>query len=454
MTSLTDSEEARLGITPESIGFEAWKDVVLELLTNALASKRLGESELVRQALEAEDEFIAKDDSKYAKAMREGPGAQLARRGWLLNELLDPKHAVLMPANDDDPQVDLLDCCIMIQAMVIGLLRFVSTDFFVSLEMGSQTAMVLMHMQTGNAAEQKVDVWSWRTAGVLSTQCSTGKMNLLFAIVTRQLSPPGEAHSHNGVPDARHEVYSIFEEMSLEASMSNPSKPNSKIELKPLSAEGRDEYMVQVLAAKHGYRGSIQGVPDTLRQFMSETAAGNPKYIKEMLDAIKTAGMLQFELPELDNDITEPRIKDRSRADLATVPTPSKMKATIMQQFDTLDPNLQMALKVASPLLYFSTGMLADVGLPDAVRQKLQGLFEDATREGILQAVSPVPEEVTAADPTATLAYGWLLHVMRHEVLASLLHSARERVRRPGWNWTRNPCQVPEIPIDLSGNWD
>ena len=142
-----------------------------------------------------------------------------------------------------------------------------------------------------------------------------------------------------------------------------------------------------------------------------------------------------------DNDITEPRIKDRSRADLATVPTPSKMKATIMQQFDTLDPNLQMALKVASPLLYFSTGMLADVGLPDAVRQKLQGLFEDATREGILQAVSPVPEEVTAADPTATLAYGWLLHVMRHEVLASLLHSARERVRRPGWNSTRNPCQ-------------
>ena len=49
-----------------------------------------------------------------------------------------------------------------------------------------------------------------------------------------------------------------------------------------------------MLQAKHGYRGDLQGVPLTLRAFMSEMAAGNPKYIKEMLDAIKAAGLLEF----------------------------------------------------------------------------------------------------------------------------------------------------------------
>ena len=80
----------------------------------------------------------------------------------------------------------------------------------------SQQAMVLIHMQTGSSAEAKLDVWSWRTASALSTQCSNRKMNLLFAVVTRQLAPLSDVDMSSS--DPRVEMYRRFEDMSLEAS--------------------------------------------------------------------------------------------------------------------------------------------------------------------------------------------------------------------------------------------
>ena len=53
-----------------------------------------------------------------------------------------------------------------------------------------------------------------------------------------------------------------------------------------------------------------------------------------------------------------------SYEDLNAVPAPSTMRATMLQQFDTLAPQLQHVLKTVSPLHTFSQAMLGDVGLP------------------------------------------------------------------------------------------
>ena len=72
---------------------------------------------------------------------------------------------------------------------------------------------------------------------------------------------------------------------------------------------------------------------------MSDRASGNPKYITEMLDAIAKAGLIKYETA----DDGTPRLIPRTAAELEAVQVPSKMKATVMQQFDSLDPSLQAA---------------------------------------------------------------------------------------------------------------
>tara|TARA_B110001452_G_scaffold69193_1_gene55822 strand:+ start:2527 stop:6096 length:3570 start_codon:yes stop_codon:yes gene_type:complete len=447
-------EEEEAGCSHEGLSFSAWREVVGSLLQKSKAAVTMGQAELVKLALAAEEAYQEKngDSRKDSRDTPRSPrvslgraeratfsekaanvstvseppvrGMELVKRAWLLNELLDEKHTVLVQPTKDDAPMSLTDCCWYVQAMIVGLLRFVSCG---GQGLVGQASMVLIHMQTGTSATQRVDLWSWRTASALSTQCAAGKMNMLFAVVTRQQTPLSQDESSDSRYDVHVELHRRFEDLSLDAEQSS-----SKIVLYPLGVKERDRYMVEVLKAKHGYPGELSGVPEDLRQFMSERGAGNPKYIKEMLDAVKDAGMLEFEVPGLDVDeeVTEPRVKPLKRAELLTVPTPSKIKGTVMQQFDTLDTALQMALKVASPCYFFSVGMFADVGLPPHVVKSLTRCFTTAVDDGILEEVSPVPHEVASADPGATRAYGWLLHVMREAVLASLLHSERERVEQ------------------------
>ena len=72
--------------------------------------------------------------------------------------------------------------------------------------------------------------------------------------------------------------------------------------------------------------------------------------------------------------------------------------------------------------------MLADVGLPDHISRRLVYWFNLATDEGILEQATPVPGDVSDADPSAQSAWRWLLCLMRDEVLANLLHAERKNV--------------------------
>ena len=45
----------------------------------------------------------------------------------------------------------------------------------------------------------------------------------------------------------------------------------------------REDYLMQVLREVYQYSGDVRGVPQDLFDFMSERAAGNPKYTTETL---------------------------------------------------------------------------------------------------------------------------------------------------------------------------
>ena len=146
--------------------------------------------------------------------------------------------------------------------------------------------------------------------------------------------------------------------------------------------------------------------------------------------------------------------------DLSAVPAPPKMKATLLQQFDTLAPALQASsppvsasvrgaldalatapccslgrrslpppprlhrpsppprrvqvlLKEVSPLRAFSEGIVVHLGLPDNIVKRLGLWFAAAVDEGILEILEPIPPEVLAADPGAKQAWGWLQLLMK-----------------------------------------
>jgi hypothetical protein len=100
-----------------------------------------------------------------------------------------------------------------------------------------------------------------------------------------------------------------------------------------------------------------------------------------------------------------------------------------LQLFETLEPALQTALRLAAPMETFSEVMLADVGLPSKIVRRLAHLFNMAVDEGILELYArAIPKEVHAADPTAARAWGWRMGMLRQEVLSSLLASEVQRV--------------------------
>ena len=58
--------------------------------------------------------------------------------------------------------------------------------------------------------------------------------------------------------------------------------------------EARERYLLQVLQERYHFSGQLHDVPRELIQFMSERAAGNPKYIMESLQALNDAEHLVF----------------------------------------------------------------------------------------------------------------------------------------------------------------
>ena len=56
---------------------------------------------------------------------------------------------------------------------------------------------------------------------------------------------------------------------------------------------------------------------------------------------------------------------------LAAIPTPQNIRSEALQLFESLDPALQTALRLAAPMEVFSEAMLTDVGLPGKIVRRL-----------------------------------------------------------------------------------
>ena len=240
-----------------------------------------------------------------------------------------------------------------------------------------------------------------------------------MCIVTRQINQIQDGWRE----DAGREIERTFSQLTAEA-----ERTRSLLKLLPLSNEVRKSYLLQVLQERYSYSGDQSGVPHQLVHFMSERAAGNPKYIEETLAELHKANLLNFQLDDEGDEGGGMVVEPLSLETLRAVPAPKKMVATVLQQFDMLEPQLQRVLKAVSPLGAFSAGMLVDIGLPGHIFRRLVYWFNLATDEGILEQATPIPEEVLSADPSAQNAWRWLLCLMRDQVLANLLHAERNNV--------------------------
>ena len=167
-------------------------------------------------------------------------------------------------------------------------------------------------------------------------------------------------------------------------------------------------------------------MPIAVTQCISDFAGGNPKYIEEVLDALVSAKAITVAKERESDGVMV--IRSQPLTDLKAVPPPPKMRAALLQQFDSLPPTLQHLLKTVSPLAAFSQGMLKALPLPSAVLARSAALLATAVSEGILEELKYVPMEVQKADPGAKHAWSWLQLLMRDEILSNLLHSDREEV--------------------------
>jgi len=281
---------------------------------------------------------------------------------------------------------------------------------------------VVLQLKRDTSRDLDLDSWSWRTALQISHEIAASRMRqVVLCIVTRQMNPIQDVWRETAV----REIGEIFSDLTTEA-----TRTRSLLKLLPLPTHARERYLVQVLRERYGYSGEVQGVPQSLLDFVSERTAGNPKYIEEMLQELHGQDMLQFELDDQGDEGGGMVVLPISDEDLRAVPNPPKMVGTVLQQFDTLEPQLQRVLKTVSPLMAFSEGMLVDVGLPSSLVRRLAHLFSVATDEGILEPCHQVPTDVLKADPNAKQAWRWLLLLMREEVLASVLHAERDRVEK------------------------
>ena len=197
------------------------------------------------------------------------------------------------------------------------------------------------------------------------------------------------------------------------------------LSLRPLPAVARDRYMLEVLHSRYAYTGDLSSVPLALVQVLSDYAAGIPKDIEYLLDALISAGAVRF---EVDSEDGAKVVRCASLAELKAVPPPPKLRGSLLQQFDSLPGQLQRLLKTLAPLPAFSLGILGALPLPADILKRTDALIASAVAEGILDEVRPVPADVLAADPGARKAWGWLQLLMRDELLGALLNSERQLV--------------------------
>ena len=334
----------------------AWRDMIARLLDSLVKSMGGSKADVVRAALAAEEELLISGNvsgvGEGALSPRGAGGAPsglgglaslasrlggLQKYAALVNELLpDGREPVF--ADEAPPDVMTTeDRALLKQSILLALLRLASRQGRV---------MILLQLVTGTSRDQDVDIWSWRAANAISIELSANRLTqVVMCIVTRQVNPSQDGWRET----SGREIERLFSQLTAEA-----ERTRSLLKLMPLSREARERYLLQVLQERYHFSGQLHDVPKELIQFMSERAAGNPKYIMESLQALNDAEHLVFDVDDRGDEGGGMVVRRVSLDTLRGTPAPTKMKATVLQQFDMLEPQLQRVLKLVSPLNAFS----------------------------------------------------------------------------------------------------
>ena len=283
---------------------------------------------------------------------------------------------------------------------------------------GHRRTLVIPHLigENENDIESCVDLWSWRLAAAMSDLLRVGALpRLVMCAVTRRLTLITDNRS------ATEEAHKAEMEHAFRTIMDAAQDTATFMNLAPLEPEGRARYLFELLRAHHGYLGDREGVPDTLVEAISQRAAGHPKFIEELLrEMIKTKAVV------VEQSSTGSRVRSASMGVLQAVQLPPTAQATLMQVFDCLPAPLQSVLKRVAPLACFSEGVLASLGLPAAIMERVSSLLARAVSEGLLQTVYVIPAELKSMDPSAALAWRWCHPLMRYQIESMVLASDRE----------------------------
>ena len=435
-TAATGASMRESTLVGEAPTFAIWQVVIEQALAAATSLGWADAAAFVHEALEAEAArpcVAPEDELLEHAALSDAERRELPRMAWLLNALVPEPTAPgaaaaaaaappLLPPPPEEEAAMALDLSYeaqgrLVQAMIVAMLRTLSAK---------KRLMVLLHLQTGTSRDQAVDLWSWRTAQLIAAESHDSRMRVMLSIVTRPVMLHVREPGAVGFSELDAEIDRIFAALTAFA-----ERTQSHLKLKPLDLRQRNCYLLDVLRERYHFSNErSDGVPLALIDFMSERAAGNPKFIEETLAELFKSGVIELAVDDLGDCGGGMHIDpmDVTIEQLREVPAPAKMKAAVLQQFDSLEPVLQRVLKLVSPLECFSEGMLSTLQLPDHIVPRLTQLFNRATEEGILEHLRDVPDDVVGADPGAKQAWGWLMHSMREFVLASLLQSEREMV--------------------------
>jgi len=290
--------------------------------------------------------------------------------------------------------------------------------------------MLLLHLDAGSGDE--APIWTWRLANLISAAISSESLPVVLCIVTSPTTAILAVGTDEDGELNRGSPFAMERATILSKIKSAAVKTDSYLKLEPLTLLAQHSYALQVLRAKYSYSGTLDGIPSSLLDFVVSRSGGKPVFIEQMLEVLDEQSLLTFTFDEEGVlDTGAEIVRDVPLEVLQEVPTPHNIRSEFLQLFESLDPALQAALRLAAPMEAFSEAMLAHVGLPSRIVGRLVHLFNMAVDEGILEAYSrAIPKEVLAADPTAATAWAWRMDFVQQEVLQATLASEVQRVER------------------------
>ena len=241
----------------------------------------------------------------------------------------------------------------------------------------------------------------------------------------------------------------------------------SFVVLEPFDEPARLKYLYDVLRKRHGFEGELTDLPQHLIRYVSETAAGVPKHIENLVAALFDKEQLRIEIA----DAAAGGHKSLVTADpesLANTPVPAKIRAAAVRSYENLTPRHQLLIKLFSPLDAFSIRMIQGLLQRMMTEKKTSGVdyehvktdIEDlkkqqcaerpsagfprirpriprhastprlSSRPSILEELpgNALPLYITTRDPTAKAGYRFKNKQMQREVRAYLLAEERQAV--------------------------